>query len=811
MQQCSRAFWLERILSSLWLRAVFRPGVWWLGLLLISPSVRLAAQETFSPDRLPSYVHPPVLSPIPDGIKLSVPDMLGNRRLAKLGYVDVSAAPFHADPTGRIDSTKALQRAIDFARDAQMVCFFPFGTYRVSDTLVLRHGIHMRSHRATLMNNRLMPCVLVGELRQDGTREPVRPRIVLADHAPGFDDRQQVKYVLEHRQYEVKKFTITKKANGGGPSLMNAMVVNLDIDLGRGNAGAAGMLIRSAEGSAVQNVTIDASGGYAGIVGATGNGGSWANVTVNGGRVGLDMRGWTPPNPVIIGITLRHQTEAAIRFGCRGSLTAVGIRIESRIPGPLIIGEPMWGTFDGGLSLVDSRVSFDRKSSSQPTVLLESAGNVYLNNVYLHGADDIMAPSVSGAGTGWVRIKELAVGKERKKKNLLLSSPIYIDGKKIHGVWLSKEDGARPPADLQSRHRWKPQLAWWQSDDVANVKDARYGARGDSLADDTDALQRAIDERTTVFLPKGYYRITRTLKLRPDTRLVGVASHLSVIMARDPSKWIDANGRAAPLVETSDAPDGRTVIAYVGMRIPVESRRSAALAAAPLYALHWRCGRRSIYLSNDVHPLRLFGFRRNRAYETPELTGPTVLVDGHGGGRWYNYHTTQFFHRTTATQRAILVRRTSEPLRFYSFEPQGGRGRSVAELRRARYVSFFGCKTECDTTFLRIADCDHVRVFGHGGIGNAGSGEALYVVERTPNFLIANLADQVNLKPDRPYYSGHSVHRNIRSFHSLLHVREAGEPFRVPSLERPVLYRWGTPVSTEVTDEPQGGAHRGGH
>jgi hypothetical protein len=73
-------------------------------------------------ERLLPCLHGPVTGPVGDGVSLGVPPELGNQRLAALGLVDVTAAPFDADPTGHTDATEALQSAIDFARDRQMVC-----------------------------------------------------------------------------------------------------------------------------------------------------------------------------------------------------------------------------------------------------------------------------------------------------------------------------------------------------------------------------------------------------------------------------------------------------------------------------------------------------------------------------------------------------------------------------------------------------------------------------------------------------------------------------------------------------------------
>lgn len=71
----------------------------------------------------------------------------------------------------------------------------------------------------------------------------------------------------------------------------------------------------------------------------------------------------------------------------------------------------------------------------------------------------------------------------------------------------------------------------WELDDTANVQ--KYGAVGDGAADDTVAVQAALDALTeggTVLFPIGTYRITRSLIVRHDgTTILGQGGHSHVV------------------------------------------------------------------------------------------------------------------------------------------------------------------------------------------------------------------------------------------------------------------------------------------
>jgi len=125
------------------------------------------------------------------------PDFDRSDELYQLGLLDVTKAPYSADPTGQADSTVAIQRAVNDARDNWLVCFFPEGTYRISDTISCEQQVEkLERPRATDGRtqhywDRPHRIVLFG------SGKGKRPVIKLAEDAKGFGDPRRPKFAIK--------------------------------------------------------------------------------------------------------------------------------------------------------------------------------------------------------------------------------------------------------------------------------------------------------------------------------------------------------------------------------------------------------------------------------------------------------------------------------------------------------------------------------------------------------------------------------------------------------------------------------------
>ena len=701
---------------------------------------------------------------------------LGNQKLVAMGFVDVTAVPFNADSTGKTDSTIAIQKAIFAAREHQMVLFFPVGVYRVSDTLRCPHGNcdpeDTRKFRSKDPRN--WPCVLMGSRAGKD-----RPKILLAPKSPGYGNPAKPKYVIQFWSWAHD----SKEANGifQDNINMNQMLVGIDVAIGEGNPGAVGVRCRGAQGTSVQDCTIDATHGYSGLEGGAGSGGGHFNVTILGGQIGADLSE-AQPAPTIAGFTLLGQTKHAILYNGRQTLTAVGCRIEFSGSGAaVVVGGERPSMPNGQVSMVDCSLAF---SASGANAVFSGTSSLYLNHVFVKGARRLAdwggGQIVELEGDGWICVREYAHGRGPSPVSnsglgpFTFTSPVYVDGKRLTMDLIEKTSG-NPPPDLLTQHIWDKSFPSWEQGGAGNVKSPPYNATGDGKTDDFAAIQRAIDEHETVFLPKGHYKVSHTLRLKPATRLIGLHPSFAIIEATGGGDFDNLNN-PRPVVATANDSEAHTVLAFASI--------STGRNIAGAYALDWRAGRWSIFRSANVEYPRW----RNQG---STLNVPLVLVAGNGGGRWYN-----FFQESWLVQgpnyRHLLVKETHEPLAIYQCNPEHARSDANMEIHGARYVSLYGVKSEGNQPIISVRDSDHIRIFGYGGNAAARLGTALFTFENTPNFLVANLIDSPRFSGGaEDHFAGMGV--DPQRWHMLREKKSDNSAFEVKPLERPVLVKQGMP------------------
>lgn len=447
----------------------------------------------------------------------------------------------------------------------------------------------------------------------------------------------------------------------------------------------------------------------------------------------------------------------------------------------------------GQISLVDSEIVFEPNptTATNKRVAIRSNRSLYLNNVFVWGATKVVVTPDGGSvlpanPIGWIRVSEFAQGAKPASKGEPYRYPLYLDGVRQETPVTSIIKDEPPPANLQSRHLWARDFPSSDMPGAANVKAPPYNARGDGKTDDTKAIQQAVNERDVIFLPKGYYRVSRTINLRPQTKFAGVGQHLSILVPTAAEGDFADPAKPAPLIRTADEAQAETVLAFCGLWAPNH---------LPVFALHWRCGGHSIFRAVEISHGSM-GVSRGQGTRLPPTPRehPLVLVTGHGGGNWYNFREGGEYAQAPGF-REILIEGTASPLNFYQLSPQHVSSDYAVEMRNARNVSVFGTKYEGSSPMFRVADSAQIRLFGHGGNGKPVAGGTLFQFVRSQDFLVANAVEG----PTKIGTKGLS-HRlgstDPRLWHMILDQPDRGVESKTTPLDRPVLYRRGAPSQT---------------
>ncbi|MCG8425796.1 MAG: glycoside hydrolase family 55 protein, partial [Chromatiales bacterium] len=624
---------------------------------------------------------------------------------------------FGATPDDGKDDTAALQKALDAARDRGLVAYFPSGRYLISDTLRLMQPVS-RNKKGRWIQDRRRTNALVGSTR--GTP----PVLKLADNAKGFNNPTKPKpLVWFWAQPRNTDQAGSERPENEQPNIsFNQVFKGIDIDLrGIGHAGAVGLQHAGSQGSAIEDVTVWADGAYAGIYNMPGQGGGVYNATVIGGRFGV----WADHRsryPVMAGIRLKGQAEAAIFWKGQSNLTIAGFLMERATPGPVVTLQPGRKPYNRALTLVDGII----RGSGGRAIDNRAGRSLYLKNLYLSGFDEVVE------SPGRVAIKAV-------KPNTRVSEYAYTGaGSKAlvegniqgAGYVISQVEGVpSSPSEetLIKRHLWNTPFPSFEDVDAVSIE--RYGARPNDGIDDTEAIRTALAKHAKVFVPKGTFTVRKTLRLDPHNHLFGVAKHLSIIQAD--SAWKAPPG--TPIITTTDDAKSEATLSFLLIERPAQR--------PGLTLLEWRAGRNSVVRD-------LMGGQYGRPGGVRASPGSsTYAVRGNGGGRWYGLAAE--WNRISASTRGggyrnLMIESTHEPLAMYGLNIERGMSDPQAEIVDSQNVAIYYLKGESlgklggSAAVLQVRKSRNISLFGYSGNAHPKDNAVLKLMD-SEDVIFANV------------------------------------------------------------------------
>ncbi|EJL23859.1 gluconolactonase [Caulobacter sp. AP07] len=462
---------------------------------------------------------------------------------------DPRAVSVKAVGDGRADDTEAVQRAIDAARDktGHGVVFLPSGRYRLSRSILVPPGVRIFGVGAK------------------------RPVFVLAPNTPGFQKGVGTMIVFTGGdQYSVGRIPVpvptvvgakdeVRDANSG---TFYSALSNVDIEIGAGNPAAAGVRFRMAQHAFLSHMDFHLGSAFAGVYQA---GNVMEDVHFHGGRYGIVTEKTSPAwQFTLMDSTFDGQRDAAIREH-EVDLTLVNVAMRDTPVGIEIdrgYSDSLWG----------KNVRFENVSKA--AVVISAEDNVFTQV----GFDNAVATNTPMFARFRDSGKTVA-GKGRAYRVASFTYGLTLPGLGQMGEYKTQADITAlpaPPAVATPAIRPLPPVSAW-----TNVK--TLGVKGDGETDDTAALQAAIETHRVLYLPIGFYKITDTLRLRPDTVLVGLHPAITQLVLPDNNPRHAGVGAVTPMIETPRG--GDNILSGIGLFTGRVNPRASALL--------WRSGERS--------------------------------------------------------------------------------------------------------------------------------------------------------------------------------------------------------------------------
>ena len=553
-------------------------------------------------------------------------------RLDDPAAVYMTSEEFHAHGDGVGDDSSAIQAAIDKvqAGKGEGILFVPQGRYRISRTIYLWPGVRIIGYGAQ------RPVFVLGENTpgyQDGIAymfffAGARPRPQGTGGIPGYHFPPTPRGVVPP----------SRSVPDANPGTFYSAMSNVDFEIGPRNAGAVAIRFHAAQHAFLSHIDFSIGSGFAGIHEVANEA---EDLHFHGGRFGIMAR---KPSPAwqftLIDSTFDGQKEAAIRENEAG-LTLVHDEFRN-VPTAISIdphySDQLWIKDSRFVNISGPAVQISNDASRMTEINFE---NVVCSHVPI-----------------FARLRES--GREFKQVTDTYRVNIFSHGLGLaypgaQGAFETRYEAsplaALPAATPAAIPPLPPANTW------VNVH--TLGVKGDNSSDDTEALQKAIEQHPVLYFPSGRYLLRDTLTLRPDSILIGLHPSTTQFDLPDGTAAFEGPGGPRPLLVAPFG--GSTIMTGLGIFTGGLNGRATGLL--------WHAGKDS--LVDDVRFLGGHGTNapdgsRVNPYNSTHSADPnprrpwdaqypSLWVDG-GGGTFANIWTPDTF-----AQAGMQVTNTAVP------------------------------------------------------------------------------------------------------------------------------------------------------
>lgn len=563
-------------------------------------------------------------------------------------------AIYLSGPTGTND-TPALQQAIDQAASAgQGIVFIAPGRYQITDTIYIWPSVRVIGNGET------------------------RPVLALPARTAGFMDASQEKQLFYFAGGRPRPGRGGPNAESrpsrvpdANPGTFYSALANVDVIIEEGNLGAVGARAHYAQHCFISHVDFHLGPALAGIHEA---GNVVEDVRFLGGKYGI----WTgKPSPswqfTVIDSYFEGQSEAAIREKEAG-LTLIRPHFV-RVPTAIAI-EP-----DEADELWVKDARFEEISGPALVFGLEKNPR---NEINLEGVSCRQVPVFAALRESGRQFKAPGTHYMVKTFSHGLRYDSLSQPPAIKTAFDAAPVAAMPSAVPSDLPPLPPATTW------ANIRE--FGAKGDGVTDDTEAIKKAVATRQALYFPMGFYVVRDTILLRPDTVLIGLHPGATQLTLPDGTPAYAGIGAPKALLETPAK--GSNIVIGIGLYTSGNNPRAVAAL--------WKAGANS--LMNDVRFLGGHGTPkpdggRENPYNNTHSSDPdpnrhwdsqypSLWVTDGGGGTFLDLWTPSTF-----AQAGMLVSDTETEGRVYQMSSEH-HVRYEVQLRRAANWRFYALQTE---------------------------------------------------------------------------------------------------------------------